>query len=317
MPQTLRRDGGHTVLSCVLLILLAGAGRLSAAAVEIEPGRVYSGGTRLGVAEYGVAFTVPEGWRGALPHGAEVFQLQPEDGSDALILAMADAGTRDELEHTMGEPIPLGNGAVLRAAGGAQERGRALARRYEMAGAGPAYAAYGEGLAGANGIAVAYVLIAVPDAIGRWEPALRAMTDSTDLGSVAPPTQQGADGAGDGAEGAASGAGDRWDVYLRGKHIVRLYTGSGYSEEEHIWLCSDGSFRRRGSGGGFGGGASGAFQSDSTGRWTATGAGERGKLVLHYRDGSSGSYQLRWDYAENHLYVDDRRWFHDENRVCN
>ena len=317
MPQKPRRDGGYAALSCVLLALLTGAGRLSAAAVEIEPGRFYSGGTRLGVAEYEVAFTVPKGWRGALPHGAEVFQLQPEDGADAVILAIADAGTRDELARTMGEPIALGNGAVLRPAGEAEMRGRALARRYAMAGAGTAYAAYGEGLAGTNGMAVAYVLIAAPDAIGKWEAALRALTDSTDLGPAAPSPQQGAGGTGDGAQGEASGAADRWDVYLRGKHIVRLYTGSGYTEEEHIWLCSDGSFRRRGSGGGFGGGASGAFQSDSTGRWTATGAGELGELVLHYRDGTSGSYQLRWDYAENHLYVDDRRWFHDENRVCN
>jgi len=111
-------------------------------------------------------------------------------------------------------------------------------------------------------------------------------------------------------------AGDKsWLGYLKGKHIVRFFTASGYTEEQHIWLCSNGNYVRRFDSGGFGGGASGAFQGNYDGSWTATGEGENGKLVLKSPDGES-VYDLRWDYHKNHLYVDGKRWLHDENNVC-
>ncbi len=156
---------------------------------------------------------------------------------------------------------------------------------------------------------MAYVLIAAPAILATYEPVVRALADGTDLG--APETTAAA-----GAGGTPSGAGDRWDTYLKGKYIVRYYTATGFTDEQHLWLCSDGSFARRGASGGFGGGASGAFQADSSGRWTATGAGEYGTLTLHYGDGSTVRHELRWDYEENKLYVDGKRWLHGENEYC-
>ena len=145
------------------------------------------------------------------------------------------------------------------------------------------------------------------------EGAVQALVASTDLGAPAaapPPTSA------SGAAGGSTGSDDRWDTYLKGKYIVRYYTATGYTDEQHLWLCSDGTFSRRGAAGGFGGGASGAFQADSTGRWTAAGAGEHGSLTLHYNDGSTAQHQLRWDYQKKELYVDDKRWLHGKNEVC-
>ena len=88
---------------------------------------------------------------------------------------------------------------------------------------------------------------------------------------------------------------------------MRYYTDSGYTDEQHLWLCSDGTFARRGAAGGFGGGASGAFQSDSTGRWQATGAGANGTLTLQYSDGSVARHELYWDYEKNRLHLDGKR----------
>ena len=106
-----------------------------------------------------------------------------------------------------------------------------------------------------------------------------------------------------------------WLTYLKGKHIVRFFTGSGYSEEQHIWLCSNGNYIRRFDSGGFGSGASGAVQANYDGSWTATGQGERGRLILNSADGRV-SFNLRWDYDRNRLYVDEKRWLHDKNNAC-
>lgn len=280
------------------------------AAVEVEPDRIYPAGSRLEAAELGVAFTIPVGWRGAWPSGSEAFVLQPETDPGVYILALGEEATSADLESMMAAPIDLGEGLSLHPTAAVSARGRALAGRYEVRGAPGPLAAYAEAMAGSHGIAVAYVLIAAPDSLRTHEPAVAALVASTVLGApaAAPPAAP--------ASGAAAGASDRWEDYLRGKYIVRYHTATGYTDEEHLWLCSDGSFRRRSAAGGFGGGASGAFQGDSTGRWTATGAGEDGALTLRYPDGSEGRYELRWDYGENHLYVDGKRWLHGENEVC-
>ncbi len=290
------------------LIAAATLAAAAAVAVEVEPNVVYPGGTRLEAPELGVAFTVPAGWRGSWPAGTEVFVLQPEADPSVHVLAMGEEGTRAELAALMGAPIDLGGGLSLHPEGSVTERGPALAGRYEVRGGATPLAAYGEALASPHGIAVAYLLIAPPGAIAAHENAVRALVDGTTLGAAADRT----------AEATPSGdaAGDRWDVYLKGKYLVRYYTATGFTDEQHLWLCSDGSFRRRGASGGFGGGASGAFEAGSTGRWSATGAGESGRLTLQYGDGSVARHDLRWDYGENKLYLDGKRWLHGTNDVC-
>ncbi len=279
-----------------------------APAVEVVQDQIYPGDTRLEASELGVAFTVPSGWRGVWPGGSEGFVLQPESDPAVHILALGEEGTRAELAAMMGAPVDLGEGFSLDPTGAVTERGQVLIGRYRVRGGASELSAYAEALAGEHGVAIAYVLIAPSELLARHETTVGALVASTRLE---------APGGGAPSAGASTAEGaDRWDTYLRGKHVVRLYSGSNYTEEEHIWLCSDGTFQRTSNSGGYGGGASGAFQGGGAGRWTATGAGATGALTLHWPDGSTSRYDLRWDYEENHLYVDGKRWFHDQNEVC-
>ena len=286
-------------------------------AVEIQPGQVYAGGTRLEATELGVAFTVPSGWRGTLPAGSEVFVLQPDTDPQVHILAMGDRATRDELASIMAAPIDLGDGLFLDPTGAVVDRGEVLSGRYEVRGSPTRLLAYSEALAGPGGLSVGYLLIAAPASLAGYEPAVQALIASTELGAPAAPVPATPSAGGNASGGAASGTGDRWDAYLEGKYILRYHTATGFTDEQHLWLCSDGTFQRRGASGGFGGGASGAFQNNSTGSWSATGAGEYGSLTLRHGDGTTSQYELRWDYQENKLYVDGKRWLHGENEVCN
>lgn len=292
----------------VVILLLLGTIH-TGLAVEIEPARIYPGGTRLEVAAYGVAFTVPAHWKGTLPAGSEVFVMQPDADPEVYIMASGEAATKAEVAEVMASPIDLGDGLTLHPIAEVVERGEALAGRYEVRGAPQRLSAYSEVVSGVRGVTVAFTLIAAPGSLAQHEAIVQTLVAGTDLGA-------GGKTVTDSESTDTDDAHDRWDVYLKGKHILRYYTATGYTEEQYLWLCSDGTFRKRRQSGGFGGGASGAYQGKVSGRWTATGSGEYGLLTLHYGDGTTSEYELRWDYDKNRLYVDGKRWLHGANDLC-
>ena len=96
-----------------------------------------------------------------------------------------------------------------------------------------------------------------------------------------------------------------WGGYMSNRHIVRQYSGSGYHEEEHLYLFSDGTFARSFNSGGYGGGASGATAGRARGSWSAHGPASRGTLVLRNADGQQRTYSL---YVDGALYLDGVKW---------
>jgi hypothetical protein len=101
---------------------------------------------------------------------------------------------------------------------------------------------------------------------------------------------------------------------MRGRYIAYFFTGSGYHEKSEIWLCSDGSFQRSSDGGGFGGGASGAYAGSGQGRWSASGTQPaKGELRLQFSDGVS-SYTLALEGGD--LYLDGSKWLRGDNEYC-
>lgn len=114
----------------------------------------------------------------------------------------------------------------------------------------------------------------------------------------------------------ATGGNDEWEPYLRGMYLARYFTRTGYTESTEIWLCSDGVFYYDSQGGGFGGGASGAAQSTGGGRWSATGAGSAGTLILTWANGERSSLELSYDYDQDRLYLNGDRMLRGANERC-
>ncbi|MDE3004389.1 MAG: hypothetical protein OXU39_02960 [Gemmatimonadota bacterium] len=83
-----------------------------------------------------------------------------------------------------------------------------------------------------------------------------------------------------------------------------------------LWLCSDGSFFLNHQAGGFGSGASGAYQGLGDGRWSATGTGATGTLILHWTRGERTEWALEIDYQRNELYLNLNRWLCGKNECC-
>ncbi len=278
-------------------------------AVELQPGIIYKGGTQISVSALGVNFTVPQQWKGGLAPSGEVFLMEPVDAT-ATMFVIADTLSVDQTYQNLQGPVQLSQTIQLTLKGHIQRERDAFSAQYDVT-LNPQLSAEVRAKSGENGTSIAFFLVGtssqMPGLVIQLDQVfsgLNFQSNQTEILSQSQPV-----------ENTGEATDKTWLTYLKGKHIVRFFTGSGYTEEQHLWLCSDGNYVRRFDSGGFGDGASGAFQGNFNGTWTATGEGEYGKLVLNATDGQS-IYNLRWDYNNNHLYVDDKRWLHDKNNIC-
>ncbi|REJ75102.1 MAG: hypothetical protein DWQ30_19025 [Acidobacteria bacterium] len=299
----------------VVLPLLAA----SAAAVPLETGRLYPGGTVLEVAEAGLSFSVPDGYKALLPAGSEVVVMTADDRS--YVLAMADAASLDEARAFLSAPLPLGGGVVLQPSGDVRLDGAHLAAGYTVSGSASADRATVRAREVGGGIVAAVFAVAASDALAQTQRVADAVLASVERRAVASVGGDGGASSGSsGSTGSSGSSSDAWQPYLQGMHLVRFYTGSGYQEEQHLYLCSDGTFHKSFESGGhtsYGEGwSSGATQNRGAARWHATGVGDHGTLFLQHPDGSSS--QIVLEYRDEKVFLDGKRWLRDgENPVCN
>ncbi len=291
-------------------------------AVELSIGGVYQAGTKVQSSEAGLSLTIPSGWQGAMPQGVNAFVIQKQGAQDT-ILVQAEQMDKQSVLSLMNQPITLDQGLSLVPQGRTTEKSGVITGKYSVLGQ---YAnAKGEiqALVGKYGISVA--LIGLGFSAGEPGKTLSEVvkTIKFEAPRVAHQNQP---------QVASGSGGQSWSDYMRGRYIVYYYTGSGYHEEDHIWLCSDGSFYRSNSSGGFGGGASGAFGGKGAGKWKVTGVmpGE-GVLTLttgpgvfegnttfgdwtEERGPSQASFRL--SLQNNKLYLNGTKWFRDANKRC-
>ena len=107
-----------------------------------------------------------------------------------------------------------------------------------------------------------------------------------------------------------------WQAAFAGKHLLYMYSGNGYFEEKHIYLCRDGSFlQKTGTGGytpGNSDGGSFAGRGGHRGTWSVNGS----TLVLQFQDGDVGRYTITKRSAGNEVGLNGRRYFVQSNAGC-
>ena len=107
-----------------------------------------------------------------------------------------------------------------------------------------------------------------------------------------------------------------WAAKLSNKHLLFLYSGNGYFEERHIYLCSTGGFvQTTGSGGYTPGnvdGGSFAARGGRRGQWAVSGS----QLVLQFQDGAVVQYNITPRQAGNEVGLNGKRYFLDGNAGC-
>ncbi|WP_431686447.1 hypothetical protein [Hahella sp. NBU794] len=290
----------------------------SATAVEVQQNQLYEGGTLIESGSLGLSFKVPDGWQGAWPAGSELFVLESQ-ALKANIFVYIDQSGEQALMQQMAQPVPLDASVVLYPKSAPQKRNGRLTADYSI-GNMPNMEGRISAVTGKGSTSVALIAVADQSTAAQVWKVAETVASSVKFSAPKPLAQGGGDGG--------------WSTYMRGRHIVRYYTGSGYHEEEHIWLCSNGEFYRSGNSGGYGGGASGATGSQGSGRWEAQGSmNAQGRLILQYGPGYSmqGSTPgFDWNesgpggervtftlaLANNKLYLDGTQWLRDGNNRC-
>ncbi|HEX9728273.1 MAG TPA: hypothetical protein VGA37_07210 [Gemmatimonadales bacterium] len=284
-----------------LIVATLTASAPPAAIAQIQPGRIYTGGEQIGDPAVGLRLTIPAGWRGRLSPDGESFVLESEGGGGYLVV-IADEMTETEARQQLAESMDLGGGIVLTPTGAVSEVASGhLSASYAVSGAQSEFVGTVDVRLTRAGLGVAFILLSPPPAAAGHLDAMREFAFS--LGVMQQTAQ-------------SAGGNDEWEPFLRGLYLARYYTATGYTESTELWLCGDGRFSYNSEGGGFGGGASGAAQSTGGGRWSASGAGKTGTLLLQWANGEQSSMSLEYDYEQNRVFVNGERMLRGQNERC-
>jgi hypothetical protein len=111
----------------------------------------------------------------------------------------------------------------------------------------------------------------------------------------------------------------QWQKALSGKHLLYLYTASGYTERKDIYLCASGTFYQGSDAGGFnpndsGDGSFGA-RSSKSGTWKVAARGGL-KLILQFQNGATAEYAITRRQAGNEVGLNGQRFFVQAHNKC-
>jgi len=282
--NVLRRLSGATLLACAFMFVFAGEA-MADGSLSLSSGLVLS---------------VPSNWKGSAMN-SDTASLVGPDGQSTII-ATNKPGTPEEVRAQLSAPIDLGRGVVLTPTTAVHVLNGLTTADFNVSGAqGPAkgivvFKALG------GGRYLGLIAIVPPGSVEGTRPVLNAIMASSTV--RAPPAS------------VASSSPNSWASYMRGRYIARFYSGNGYSEKHEMWFCSDGTFATAMDGGGFTSGvASGAFGSNGTGTWTATGeTSAPGRLLLVRDNGQQGELQLQ--LGSDGIYLGRERWLRGDNNRC-
>jgi len=265
---------------------------------EIQPGQTYQAGTRGGVTSLGVSFVIPEEWTGTNPQGADVFFMASETRPGLILVAGDEIGSMQEAIGLLSEPLDIDGTNVLQPVADPVVEDGELTQTYRLVVDGQELTGEAHVFVSPHGIGLAYVAIGPADLADYYWALATELAGSTRLTTpVAQPR-------------AAGGSDGGWDALVRGYKLHYITSSMGYSNQEEIDLCTDGSFAKTGDGGAFGGGVSAAWQDGGSGQWAIS----NGRLLLTYPDGQVESYDFSLD--DTKLLLNGYRYFRVATDRC-
>jgi hypothetical protein len=246
--------------------------------------------------EGGLTLHPPADWSVQPPQATKVVLVPASN--DSLVIASIDAGQISLVVAELSNGFTLGTGVFLRPTGAPRVANGIHSNDFVAEGS-PTEA---RGVVMARSADSGRVLTL----IGLAEPGQIEMIRTTMAAMIASATISAA---------AAAPSGGELAAYLKGRYLVRFYSGNGYSEKHELWLCTNGQFRSRFDGGGFTQGvASGAFEGGNVGTWTAQGNRAGGVLSLSASDGAQSRFEVR--ESSDALLLNGQKWLRGENSLC-
>lgn len=107
---------------------------------------------------------------------------------------------------------------------------------------------------------------------------------------------------------------NQWQAVLRGKHLIYIYTTSGFSERTDIFLCSSGGFIYRNDSSSLSNNGSGAVGANSDGSWKISPNGA--SLILQFQNGTTREYKISRRQTANEISLNGNRYFVQTQNEC-
>lgn len=113
---------------------------------------------------------------------------------------------------------------------------------------------------------------------------------------------------------STSEAANQWQKILSGKHLIYLYTSSGFSERTDIYLCASGGFSYRSDSSSLSNNGSGAVGANSDGNWKISPSGT--SLILQFGSGAVREYKISRGQTGNEIGLNGKRYFVQTQNQC-
>lgn len=287
----------RAALVAVALLVAGGpAGAAEPDYVEVAPDTPYPPGTRVGLTALGLSFEIPPDWIGRMPAGSE-FLFLASHTEPGLVLVTARKATLDEARAFFAQPLPLDAMTVAQPAGAPTVEGSLVRQRYAISTSAGTMTGQAVAKLGQRG-GVAFL------AFGPDEAAARALADRM-LKSV---VEHAAPKPGEAPAGPLASA-------LRGRELVYLRNADGFSDEEHVYLCSNGAALLKTNTTSFTNGSvsntSGVMQGEAQATWTVRGD----QVLVMWPDGTT----RRWPVSlrgDGSVGVGMDNWWVRPQTVC-
>lgn len=265
---------------------------LSVFAVEIESGKEYNGPVSLEVSSEGLSFKLAPSWKAMLNENASL--SASKNGGEILSLISIFPLRHNTVIQEMSQVQDMGDGIFLHPINKPIQVSKSLYQGdYKLSGTQkPMKARILVVLFSSN---KALVLIGASSTayLKQMHKDLKEMALSTKYSKP----KQGKNT-------------NEWYKKLVGQHLVKYYTGSGYTEKQEWWLCSDGHFETSFNASSASSLGTGAASGGNIGEWKVS----ANTLILNFKNGSSSHYQL--SMYNGLIHINNEKVLRDANNYC-
>lgn len=288
----------------ILLLFTFISGSMAQKAERIQPGKLYAEGSDIESPRYGFTGTIPDGWVGMLPQGAEIFMLNKVDGTSGEVLLFARPdGNLDQLIGNWEKGGALTDAIYLRSTDDITREGdMAFA---EIVGEGErinkAYKGFIIGRCSEYGPCVTMLMITP----GQFYEEVRdEMLDFMKSSKFIEPYNRNPYEDFD------------WTTFLSNKVLVTYEMTQGAKRQNMIHLCADGTFQSNIKQDGWLKKQNKAYLGKNKGTWKVDGTGSETELSLVFEKTKIPPIDLVMSIKDEKIYALNERYYAGYSDQC-
>ncbi len=284
------------LLSIVALVAIAAVAN---GQDRLKKGAIYQQGEAIYAPMVGYKGVVPTGWFGTIPQGEEYFLMIPNSNTTGYMFVNANKQSLTQLSAMWKTSFALTDNIIITIKGEPKISGNSMTADFTVSGAREPAVGYAHAIEGGHGWTIVMILLSPVSKNTEFKSNFDELVNSSSVEAPSITTVHG----------------DwNWAEYMKSKYLMSYMSESGYTEQNEIWLCPDGTFRSKIMSKGALKLESSDYRGRKNGTWTADGIGEKGSLSLTFEKKPPVTIEL--EIKDDKIFLNGGRFFALENRDC-